>query len=1256
MELFRENNEESLSYLLEAISQPNVELEVIFGSHERLNPMNRERFLRVLDLCKKDYTLEKEETQLDIRQEFQKGRLSNVRCTISGMNDIKQYCKTDSVNGIESSVFVVKQPYKKDDSILPMIEDEDYNLRLALKQEQSLEPSHPHVIQALDQWSETNKHFRYKKRYSFQTPDSLYRIDMSVVKSTPRVKGKLQLTKRFREAEVLSAKETYELEIEYIGGSGSGTNYEHLFQLLKEQDYILSVGQKIPSNQYDPFLIDEPRYERDIGEEGALYMIESPRYKPLPGGVPENAVVYSQDEYSSMVGKYVKILDDYWRDNPSIAYIRSVLDQEKEKYLGNMDTFAERQTEFQDIYNQYKHVDGMIVDFEEIYDEKTESYKPVAKVNLYPPIDDVAILKVPLPQLYNESHPLLNTSVIPENPFPTETWKPEPMEGGAAPPAAEQPKITDNIKQVLPKKLLQILKEHIVHLSKCIYNTEELMSYKTKRMILSKYRKLTGQSPKGTFRLKGPQPVTLTKDHLSVYTKHNILVNYAVTEKADGERYQLYITKKRGYLINTKENVIDTGIIFQKLQGDWLLDGEYITKNKDNQPQKLFMAFDVYWNGNSTPQPIYTYPFIAENPTDVSRSLVLMRFQMDSDMFSTRGTRNVEIGVKEYEVGYINNEKLPPKDISRESMETILDASSQILEKSEEGYFPYRIDGLIYIPLYLSVRGSVSGSPVKNIGGEWKYNYKWKPPEENTIDFLVKTVKEKTSGGRFKDKIIPQSIQGEIKDTKEVGLYVMYDKNVDTNLNYCMTILQGNKEDISDEPIRLFQPPDVGDSVSKTNMVLDEGRMVCDSPDEETIRDGDIVEMRFNGMEAENGILWTPIRVRSDKTKAQFFTIAYNVWDTLMDPVTERMIRGDVKSSLLKKKPEQSDGAYYVTDADEQGGSVPLRKFNNMVKRKLIQGIGSLIQKPSICDVSCGRGGDIQKYLHKDVDPSFILGVDISTNVDEACKRYSQEATQVKAVFVRGDTSQNLRTGECSQITDITDKEKKHTQTMLQMIFSNERKPVPDEYSMIVPNYQGIATDGFDIVSSQFSIHYYFESPQTLDGFLRNVQECVKPGGYFIGTCYNGQRVFDLPEPTLEMKDETDTTIYSLTKKYSITDFTFNEGDDSNMFGNEIDVYMDSIGQVLTEYLVNFDYLTHRLGLLGFKPVIPSKVKAPYSRIFQPKYISDGKGDFELLVNDLKNLKESKDPDYKRSMDPLLGDSRLKPLISLNQYFVFQKE
>jgi hypothetical protein len=41
-------------------------------------------------------------------------------------------------------------------------------------------------------------------------------------------------------------------------------------------------------------------------------------------------------------------------------------------------------------------------------------------------------------------------------------------------------------------------------------------------------------------------------------------------------------------------------------------------------------------------------------------------------------------------------------------------------------------------------------------------------------------------------------------------------------------------------------------------------------------------------------------------------------------------------------------------------------------------------------------------------------------------------------------------------------------------------------------------------------MHYFFENNKTLHSFLRNLTECTRIGGFFIGTCYDGKRVFDL--------------------------------------------------------------------------------------------------------------------------------------------------
>ena len=69
----------------------------------------------------------------------------------------------------------------------------------------------------MNDFKNKNKHFRYKKRISFLTVDKLFRIDLSVVKSTRFRNGKYDFQKTFKKANILNNYEEYEVEIEYIG-------------------------------------------------------------------------------------------------------------------------------------------------------------------------------------------------------------------------------------------------------------------------------------------------------------------------------------------------------------------------------------------------------------------------------------------------------------------------------------------------------------------------------------------------------------------------------------------------------------------------------------------------------------------------------------------------------------------------------------------------------------------------------------------------------------------------------------------------------------------------------------------------------------------------------------------------------------------------------------------------------------------------------------------------------------------------------
>ena len=55
--------------------------------------------------------------------------------------------------------------------------------------------------------------------------------------------------------------------------------------------------------------------------------------------------------------------------------------------------------------------------------------------------------------------------------------------------------------------------------------------------------------------------------------------------------------------------------------------------------------------------------------------------------------------------------------------------------------YPYDTDGLIFTPCDLGVGLSYGDSELINHKHTWLHSFKWKPPQYNTIDFLVTTIK-----------------------------------------------------------------------------------------------------------------------------------------------------------------------------------------------------------------------------------------------------------------------------------------------------------------------------------------------------------------------------------------------------------------------------------------------------------------------------------------------------------------------------------
>ena len=1311
MKLFN-NQHDAPEYFKHAILNEENELEAIFGYTPNKNPITKKIFMVLLEKCRSSYETKYEETSLDIRTEFKKN-VSNVRCTIKGISSIKQYCREDSLENIndENIEYIQKSVYSDGTKKYGQLRDEYYNIRLNLKKEKSLNNRHHFVKSMLADYTNKGKHFRYKKRYSFLTEDKVFRIDLTVVKETNKYKGKFNFKKTFREADILKNKEKYEVEIEYVGWEKEVgiPKIDLLYRQLKNDISPYEPGSQNNGNIYDPLNlgINVPKegitnYE---WSEDYNYELNSPIPKErfdddintkLISYNDNKTIRYSYDDYRILLGKFTRIKDSYFKENDIDPLFGEAL---------------------KGYYRSGQKI-GLIEDiFEEINEETNEYIDTKVLVSFTPMIGNIQSLIVPIKDLYDGYFTIKEKSIV-EGAVINNTF--EPISDLFEVPSFKEKGIVDTDE--LTERLINILESHIKYITKLIYNTDTIISYKLKEEIILKYKKTTGQN-NWYFNLIGPQPVTLHQKDIKIKSKYPLSINYAVTEKADGERYQLFITNNNGYLINAKQNVIDIGCHFINISEDWILDGEYITKDKDHENINLFMIFDVYWCGSLTPQPIHTYPFKTNNPEDITRSSILNKFRsilqipdniIRYDYFDEK-IEVFDIDIKTYEYGFqtgYKEEGFDASEIKKKDIMEIFKSSEKILNSDKKGHYIYRTDGLIFLPTKLSVRGEIEGVQNNSIRGSWFQNFKWKPPHENTIDFLVK-IKKDLVNGQLKDKIIPlidyKDGSENINNYKQLELYVGYDFERDPNIDYCNLILNGEtSENKVTDKIQIFNSHSKEDiKYNTTNILLTDGKLLCDNFSKDEIKNGDLVEMRFN-RDTTTGSYWIPIRIRTDKIDPQDFTIANDVWESINNPVTIEMISGLDKSIINENITNKEDGKYYIeknNDKDKFLESYKLRQLHNYIKSRLIGSICTSFNDNhiKILDLSCGRGGDNGKYINKDIKIKLYLGIDISSNIHWACRRYYESNKRVPVVFLRGDTSKNIRSGECSEIDDNDPQDKKHTEIMTSILY-NTNKPISKEYKHIYEKFKGLATKGFDVVSSQFSMHYYFSSENTFMGFLNNLKENVKVGGYFIGTCYNGQEIFKYfkdkrdkyklwkkeNDPTssedneedddddddadeynedfnpfginkLVYKDNMGNIIFSIDATYDIDDFDYDPDNINNIFGVEIDVYMESIGQKIKEYLVNFDFVKDIMKQNGFEINIPNNMNPRYSQILREDYFKDGLGQFGTVINNIDELYKT-DNDfnsfykeaYKMKQMEYVSNP-LQVLSSFNTYFIFKR-
>ena len=738
----------------------------------------------------------------------------------------------------------------------------------------------------------------------------------------------------------------------------------------------------------------------------------------------------------------------------------------------------------------------------------------------------------------------------------------------------------------------------------------------------------------------GPSSLTLQVDHivpLSVESTHvpNIRNHYTVTDKADGERRLLYVASSgRVYMITPTLNVIFTGAMATKRSHtsssekgkdadvyETLLDGEYITYDKLGQPLHSYMAFDMYFLQGKSVRKEGFYPInVEERQQGNFRFLYLEKYLQaialnsvmtdvttspttTSPTSPTSPTAAAAVAASS-ELDRLCGFDLQKKNFyvaSGDSEESIFESCQLLLGKVEEGLFPYNTDGIIFTPASMGVgadRIGVTSRPVKDT---WEHSFKWKPPRFNTIDFLVKVQHDKR--GQEEIKYLyerGQNMQDNamtLPQYKTLILNCGFDPKKHGYVNPCNDVLHdrisssssgGRGEDDDKYKPVIFQPTDPYDAnAGFSHVLLRDGVMM--SEEGEPFETNMIVEFKYD-MEREGAWKWVPLRVRYDKTAelragqknyGNSYHVANSNWSSIHRPVTQDMLTTgkDIPT------PSSIQNDVYYNRKTRDTNTQALRNFHNLyVKRTLIVGVSN--PKAQLIDFACGKAGDLSKWRAAKL--RFVLGVDLSRDniqnkLDGACARYLKECSKYgehnmpKCLFFAGDSGKNIRTtGDA--FTSATER------GYVKAIFGQGNKD-PTDLPPAVFNRYGTGETGFDVGSCQFAIHYFFENELTLHSFLRNVSDCIRVGGYFIGTTYDGKTLFDQlrnkPKGGAWTLMKNDTKIAEITKDYDGDEFP----DTNQSIGYQIQVFQETINQVFPEYLVNFNYFTQLMDEYGFQLV-----------------------------------------------------------------------
>lgn len=647
----------------------------------------------------------------------------------------------------------------------------------------------------------------------------------------------------------------------------------------------------------------------------------------------------------------------------------------------------------------------------------------------------------------------------------------------------------------------------------CIVDIAKLLKLKT----VDKFQK-------GQFGLKqlGPNPIELNRK-LYFTDVLPTIDNFIITEKIDGTRTVIiiYPLSKLCYIINSNKDEFIAGVFTTDSQKSLTEIANDIPIILDTEAIKLdgimrYYVFDIISHPNY--KNIDTKPFV----------------ERLSSLLSVVEYAN-EIGMKIDGNAFLYNKHFVhlSKDTYTQSIQEFYTSMTTAA---------YKIDGLIFVEKTTKYIQTV--------------NYKWKPIELMTIDFVAKKC--------------PSIMLG-------ISPYVTKDDKT-LYLLFCgIQSYQYQKLGIEKfkEYTRLFSS--VCDN--QYGRVRDNYYPIQFSPSSDPYAylfwgdtddlDGKVIELSYD-IVTNN---WSLYKIRHDRYNdmlrktyyGNYFKYAEHIWMNYKNPLTM-----DALCSGASGYFKNSDDRYFAP-----------RKFNNYVKNQLIELHSKQISLDWAIDLCSGNGQDMDKYINCKFKNVLFTDVDYDGLTEIINRKYKY----IDNKAVKNNCKIYIKHLDMSH-------------------------PYKTNINTIYDSYLNIPVGGVPLVVCNLALHYFVPNLAKIRNFVNLLNKLLEPGGVFIFTAFNGNKVFDL----LAQQDDGNWNkfgpdgqlLYSVKRNYTSDEFTG--------INQTIDVLLPfSNSQYYTENLINIDLLNAELAKKKIRNIADSSFD-----IYLNKFSKEKQNFYDKLTDDDK--------------------------------------